>query len=142
MPPSGGARRWHHPGIGIEELPGNVSGKRTWRSWFGWLAFVAAGLLSIAPVVSELRAATIDEVVDGAWCEPDHHGDRHHAGLLDACGYCSFLAHHPLLPGLAVALMRPPATDIRAPGPLPVSPRPLLPWLRDIAPRGPPCALS
>lgn len=120
----------------------DVKAGRTWRRWFGWLAFVAVGLLSFAPLVSELRASVLDGIAIDAWCEGHdglvHHPDKAHAGLLDACGYCSFLAHHPVLPGLPAILMRAPAGLPPDRLPLPITPRLFTPWLLDVAPRGPP----
>ena len=124
---------WHDRGVRSE---------RTWRRWFGWLAFVAAGLLSFAPVVSELRSSVLDGFALDAWCEGHdgltHHPGKAHPGLLDACGYCSFLAHHPLLPGIPVVLMRAPVGLAPDRLTLPAPPRPSMPWMLDVAPRGPP----
>ena len=122
-----------------------------------WLAFVAMGLASFTPVVSQVKMAhamaggmsNMDAMADmPADCmghmehaspaiAPGH--DTGHGGMpMEACGYCSFLAHHPGLPAVPVVLMRAPALVAEAtPSALPTRPQ-LTPWFFDAAPRGPP----
>jgi hypothetical protein len=68
-----------------------------------WLGLIAMWLIVFAPMVSQLVAsARADEPV-AALCSaeqpstPDHHTAH---DSLDACGYCSLLAHHVAAPPL------------------------------------------
>lgn len=130
---------------------------RPTQALFVWLAFVAIGLSAFAPMVSQLlivpaigqQTIGLDAMADmGPYC----HGhaptastpavsdrDANHGGMpMEACGYCSFMAHHPVVATVPVILMRPPALlAAAAQDTLPL--RALFaPWLFDAAPRGPP----
>lgn len=123
---------------------------------FVWLAFLAMGLASLMPVASQLAmshpmamgagmSAMDDMAGIGADC-PGHmaqaeeppHADGHDRSPMDACGYCSFLAHFGGLSPLPVVVTRPPLPAADAPlAPFSIRPR-VAPWLLDAAPRGPP----
>lgn len=123
---------------------------------FVWLAFAALGLASLMPVVSQLAVTHpmamgggMPAMADMAEMVADCHGhiahgtepphsDGHGSVPMDACGYCSLLAHFGGLPPLPVVVMRPPFPAADAPLAL-FSTRPHVAlWLLDAAPRGPP----
>jgi hypothetical protein len=75
------------------------------RKLTAWLGIVAIWLMTLGPLASqlEMRASRMDMPVCGADSDAHvQHGDQagqhaQHGLHLDACGYCSFLAHSPAL---------------------------------------------
>ncbi|MBB3226448.1 hypothetical protein FHW69_001038 [Luteibacter sp. Sphag1AF] len=134
---------------------------RPYQRIFVWLAFVAMGLASLMPVVSQLNMAhamPAAKVMQGIGGMPDMgpdcsghmahaivpaaqaptHPNQHVAAPLDACGYCSFLAHFAGMPPLPVMVMRPPLPAAETPLAAFSTRARMAPWLLDAAPRGPP----
>jgi len=109
-----------------------------------WLAMFAMWLVCAMPVVSQMRAASAAQAMDGV-CSAESMGAASGAPdelpqAMEKCGYCFLAAHSPALPGGAgVALPAPPP---RAAGTFAshLAPASAKPSFTAAAPRGPPGA--
>jgi hypothetical protein len=147
------------PGAALADWGSMRTRNRPYQRLIVWLAFVAMGLASLMPVISQLNMAHAMAAAEGmqgmgdmAAMGPDcpghmahaaapskaDHPDQHGAAPLDACGYCSFMAHFAGLPPVPVVVTRPPQPTVVAPLATFSTRARIAPWLLDAAPRGPP----
>jgi hypothetical protein len=114
-----------------------------------WLAMLAIWLIVVAPVVSQIHAASAAPSMDDACpMRMDHaamgHGDPtipaspdRHPQPMEKCGYCFLLAHSPVMPGVGVPVLVPPplAPDVLVGKPARIGAKPSV---SAVSARGPP----
>lgn len=96
------------------------------RTLTAWLGLLAIWLAIVGPLASQCRVAADNARPVAAVCGAEHHAHHastpagtHHALHLDACGYCGFFAHSPVIGGASVALdALPPSTSVSRPAPV------------------------